>query len=285
MPGVLPYVNILGVKLTPIRMDELNQYIGRVIESGGKEPVNCINVHKVHLAHESAVVRKFLNDSNVVFADGAGVILGARMLGQRIAERIGYGDWIDSLCAFCAQRGYTMYFLGNRPGVAASAAEILTERHSGLKVVGTGHGYFNKTYGHPETEEVVRRINEANADIVLVGLGRPAQEIWLAENIHRLKTHVTLTGGGALDLVAGTLRRGPPWLVNHGFEWLARLFIEPRRLWRRYLIGNPLFILKMALQASGLKRYHVNGVSRAWMSSESSGNDKHPSSGERQKDT
>ena len=133
--------------------------------------------------------------------------------------------------------------------MAQAAARKLKQRYPGLNVVGVHHGYFDRS----ENEAVVQKINAAAPDILLVGLGMPLQEYWLMENRHRLDASVALTGGAAFDYVSGRLRRGPRLLVSSGFEWLARLLIDPRRLWRRYLVGNPLFLLRVVRQRLGVR--------------------------------
>jgi N-acetylglucosaminyldiphosphoundecaprenol N-acetyl-beta-D-mannosaminyltransferase len=141
-----------------------------------------------------------------------------------------------------------VYLLGARPGVAQEAARRLQARYPDLEIVGVHHGFFDHAAGSLENEAVVREINDARPDILLVGMGMPLQEYWLMENQDRLQGGVVLTGGAVFDYVSGGLRRGPRALTHSGFEWLARLLVEPRRLWRRYLIGNPLFLLRVLRQ-------------------------------------
>lgn len=259
------FVNLLGVKLTPIRMSELTAYVCALVRAGCKEIVNCINVHKVNLSFEHPSLVGFLNASNVVFADGAGVMLGARMLGQRVPERMQYGDWLWHLADQCEQEGHSLYFLGCRRGVADKAAAVLLERFPALKIVGTDHGYFKRDADHPENRAVIQRVNAAAPDILIVGLGRPAQELWLIRHWEELDATVGLTGGGAFDLISGELRRGPRILTDNGLEWLCRLAIEPRRLWSRYLVGNPLFLWRVLLQRLGVRRYEIRGSSSFWI--------------------
>jgi N-acetylglucosaminyldiphosphoundecaprenol N-acetyl-beta-D-mannosaminyltransferase len=150
-----------------------------------------------------------------------------------------------SLAAFASAHGLTLYFLGGRPGVAESAKRALRGVHPTLKVVGTRHGYFEKSAGSAESAAIVAEINRANPDILVVGFGMPVQEQWLNENWPKLHARVALTGGAAFDYVSGTLRRPPKWMQMVGLEWLGRMLIEPRRLWRRYVVGNPLFALRL----------------------------------------
>ena len=246
-------VNVLGVGVDPLTIEGLHAEIGRLVRGRGRGLVLNANVHCLNLCYEDPGLRDFLNRAEVVFCDGAGVMLAARILGGRIPERITYADWVWRLAAFAESEGFSLYFLGARPGVAEEAARRLEGRHPSLRIAGVNHGHFDHSAGSPENEAVVGEINAARPDILLVGLGMPLQEYWLMENRHRLDVGAVLTGGAVFDYVSGRLRRGPRLLTGNGLEWLARLAIEPRRLWRRYLIGNPLFVLRVLRQRLGHK--------------------------------
>ena len=246
-------VDVLGVGVDPLTVEGLHAEIGRLVRGGRGGLVLNANAHCLNLCYEDPALRRFFDAADVVFCDGAGVMLAARLLGRRIPERITYADWAWRLASFAAAEGFSLFFLGARPGVAETAARRLKERHPGLRISGVRHGYFDHAAGSPQNEAVVREINAAAPDILLVGLGMPLQEYWLMENHHRLDVGAALTGGAVFDYVSGRLDRGPRVLTDNGFEWLARLFVEPRRLWRRYLIGNPLFVwrvLRERLEAS-----------------------------------
>ncbi len=245
-------VDVLGVGVDPLTVEDLHAEIGRLVGGGGPALVLSANVHCLNLCYEDPALRDFLNRAEVVLCDGAGVMLAARILGGRIPERITYADWAWRLAAFAAARGFSLYFLGARPGVADEAARRLKQRYPALRIAGVHHGYFDHGMGSQENEAVVGEINAARPDILLVGLGMPLQEYWLMENRHRLEAGVALTGGAVFDYVSGRLRRGPRLLTANGFEWLARLLVEPRRLWRRYLVGNPLFLIRVTRQRLGL---------------------------------
>ncbi len=244
-PPVGRRVDVLGVGVDPLTVGELHAEIGRLVRGGRRGLVLNVNAHCLNLCYEDPKLRDFMNGARVVFCDGAGVMLAARILGRRIPERITYADWIWQLADLAAAQGFSLYLLGARPGVAREAARRLGERYPGLKISGARHGYFDHGTG---SAAVVQAINAAAPDILLVGLGMPLQEHWLMENGHRLNVGVALTGGAVFDYVSGTLRRGPRLLTENGFEWLARLLVEPRRLWRRYLVGNPLFLLRVFYQ-------------------------------------
>jgi N-acetylglucosaminyldiphosphoundecaprenol N-acetyl-beta-D-mannosaminyltransferase len=125
------------------------------------------------------------------------------------------------------------------------AARVLHHAFPALKIVGTRHGYFDKTANSVESDGVIRHINDVRPDILVVGFGMPVQEQWLADNWTALDVSVALTGGAVFDYVSGTLRRPPKWMQGVGLEWLGRMLIEPRRLWRRYVVGNPLFMARV----------------------------------------
>jgi len=246
-------VRLLGVKIHPLNRTQLHQELSKIVHDRAKSLVLHVNIHGLNLAYEQPWLRNFLNNTaDIVFCDGAGVVLGARILGHRIPERITYADWMWELAEFADAYDLTFFFLGARPGVAEKAAACLRDRFRNLRVVGTHHGYFNKTPGSAENEAVIQRINAVRPNILIVGFGMPLQEHWLMENWHRIEANVALTGGAVFDYVSGDLHRAPGWMTDHGLEWLGRLFIEPRRLWRRYLIGNPLFLMRVIKQRLGL---------------------------------
>lgn len=248
---VAPVGPILGVSIHPVTVAQLHAALAAVIDGGQRARVLNVNVHALNLASDLPWLRAFLNEGELVFCDGAGVRLGARLLGYRIPARITYAEWLWQLAAFGAERGDRFFFLGARPGVAETAVARLQARYPRLQVVGTHHGYFDKTAGHPENEAVVAQINAARPHILVVSFGMPLQEQWLQANWARLQVNIGLTGGAALDYASGELRRGPRWMTDNGLEWLARLIIEPQRLWRRYLVGNPRFLWRVFQQRFG----------------------------------
>jgi N-acetylglucosaminyldiphosphoundecaprenol N-acetyl-beta-D-mannosaminyltransferase len=241
-------IDVLGVGVDPLTVAELHAEISRLVRGGEPGLVLNVNAHCLNLCYEDPALRDSLNGADVVFCDGAGVMLAARMLGGRIPARITYAAWIWQLADFAATEGFSLYLLGARPGVAQKAARRLKERYPDLRVVGVHHGYFDHSAGSAENRAVLAEINDAAPDILLVGLGMPLQERWLVENRRALATGVALACGGAFDYASRRVRRGPRFLTESGFEWLARLLREPRRLWRRYLFGNPLFLLRVVRQ-------------------------------------
>jgi len=250
--GPCSQISILGTSLSLCDKQTLLHMIQRT--TFNKQPLLILsgNVHSFNLAYENEWLRDFFNQADVVRLDGAGLRLGARLLGISTPPRLTWADFAWDLAEFCAEHQFSLFFLGGRPGVAEKAADKLRFTHPSLNVVGIHHGYFDKTADHLENEIVISQVNAVRPDILIVGFGMPLQEKWLYENWKRLDVNVTLTGGAVFDYISGELQRGPKWMTDNGLEWLARLVIEPRRLWRRYIVGNPLFLWRVFRQRIGL---------------------------------
>jgi N-acetylglucosaminyldiphosphoundecaprenol N-acetyl-beta-D-mannosaminyltransferase len=242
----------MGVRIHAISNAELLQGISYAIKVKNKIVISNVNVHAMNLAFENLRFREFLNSSDIVFCDGYGVKFGAKIHGIEIPYRYTPPDWIQSLCELCVKDDYSLYFLGAKEGVADQAAEKLIEKNPNLKILGTHHGYFSKYSGDPENEAVIAEINSLNPDIIILGLGMPLQEYWLMDNWVRVNSLIAIPAGAIFDYISENVYRFPNLVTENGFEWLARLIVEPKRLWRRYLIGNPLFIWRVYKYKYGL---------------------------------
>ncbi|MEI7643295.1 MAG: WecB/TagA/CpsF family glycosyltransferase [Chloroflexales bacterium] len=237
--------NICGVQVHPVRLAELLGWIAQAMRGQQRALVAYANIYAINLAQHDAPFREALNSANVVFCDGQGLRMGAALLGYPIPERFTPPDWIDALAASCAARGDRVFLLGGRPGVAEEAARRLSDRHPGLQLA-AHHGYF---LASPTNEEAVfAAIRTFQPALLLVGMGMPLQERWVVARRDQIAAPVVMTVGALFDYLAGEVARGPRWLTDNGFEWLCRLWHEPRRLWRRYLLGNPTFLLLIARQ-------------------------------------
>ncbi len=246
---------ILGVRVDQVNLDELLQFVVSIVEGKEKAVIANVNVYAVNLAQKFPWFRKFINSSRVVFCDGFGVKWAARLLKDKVLARFTPPDWFDFLANKCAQEGFTMFLMGTRQPVIERAALVLQEKHPQLKLVGIQHGFFDKTMGSVENQAVVDRINALKPDILVVGFGMPTQEKWILDNWDQLRVHVVIPVGAFFDYLAGDVARAPRWMTDYGFEWLGRLLIEPQRLWKRYLVGNPLFIFRVILQKLKIRNY------------------------------
>lgn len=244
-------ISVLGSPLSICDEAELLNYIGNSVQEQKHTTILSGNIYAYNLAYENSWLCQFFNSASAVRLDGAGVRLGARILGYSTPPRMTWADFGWSLANYAAENRFKLFLLGSKPGIAEAAAGKLTNQAPSLEVVGTHHGYFDKTQGSEENERILSTINAVEPDILIVGFGMPLQEQWLSENRERIQANVVITGGAVFDYLSGELRRGPRILTDTGFEWLARLLIEPRRLWRRYILGNPQFLMRIVRQRLG----------------------------------
>lgn len=245
------FINILGVKTGVQSLPELIEFIAQSINANQKVVIQYLNIHAINLAQKHPWFKSFLNQADMTYCDGYGLRLAARILGVSLPDRYTIPDWFPELAAHCNQNGHSIYILGARPGVAEIAAENLQIKAPGLKILGTYHGYFIKELHSSENQRVIAMINQANPDILAIGFGMPLQEKWLLDNWGGLNCRVAIPMGAAIDYLAGKTPRAPRWLTDHGLEWLGRLVIEPRRLWKRYLLGIPFFYYNVLKQRLG----------------------------------
>jgi len=238
-----PHIDILGVEVDRCTWAELLARVEGLVAAGGRATVAYANIHVLNTSVGDPALRAFLNAADVCYCDGAGVRLGASVLGDAIPERMTGADWIHDLGRAAAGR-WRLFWLGSEPGVTEKAATVLMEANPGLEIV-ADHGYHAKEGA--ENDALIARINAARPDILLVGMGTPVQEGWVAANRDRIEVPVVWVLGATADFVSGKVSRGPAVLYNNQ-EWLARLLTEPRRLWRRYLLGNTAFLARVARQ-------------------------------------
>ena len=244
--------NIIGSKVTLCNKKQLLSFIGNSIKTHQKNTVLSGNIHSFNLAHKHKWLRDYINSADIVRLDGAGLRVAAFILGRKTPPRMTWSDFIWDLSDYCLLNNYSLFFLGNAEGIAREAAKKIQTTREGLQIKGTINGYFDKTIGSEENESVIKRINSAKPDILIVGFGMPLQEKWLQENRSRIDVPVVMTGGAIFEWVIGKQKRGSEILLRSGFEWLTRLIADPKRLWRRYLIGNPVFLFRVLLQRIGL---------------------------------
>lgn len=251
-------IRILGIKFHKITVCDLLNSIVEYAKQDRKTVIGNVNTRGMNFACDLPWYRDFINRSELVFCDGFGVLLGAKMLGYSVksSHRMTCPDYIESLVLLCEQHNLSLYLLAGKPGVVDKAMAQMKAIAPNLRVAGH-HGHFAKT--GPENDAVIADINRFQPDVFYVGFGMPLQERWIVDNFDRIDARVFLPLGACLDFYTGTVYRGPQWMTDRGLEWLSRLLVEPGRLWRRYIVGNPLFfyrIFKQRIQQSfkALKR-------------------------------
>jgi exopolysaccharide biosynthesis WecB/TagA/CpsF family protein len=195
------------------------------------------------VAARHAGYARVLTSAPLVFADGAGMAIAARLAGRRLVHNVNGTDLFPEICAAAAAESVPIALLGAAPGVAQKCAAAMQRRFPGLAVVWVQHGYLHEQDERAELES----LNASGAKLLFVAKGVPAQELWLAQNAGRLAAPVLLGVGALFDFYSGTIRRAPPLVRTLRLEWLYRLALEPRRMFARYVLGNPAFIARALL--------------------------------------
>ncbi|MFQ6103913.1 MAG: WecB/TagA/CpsF family glycosyltransferase [Candidatus Glassbacteria bacterium] len=237
-------MRVLGVRIDRVTIDGVLQKVDEFVAEGGKRTIMYANVHVINQAYTDPSLMQILNSADLVYPDGHGVVVGANLLGEELPPRMTGADWIYDLCTFAEGKNYTLYIVGGEPGIAEKARDELLRKYRRLNIVGTYDGFFQK---RGETRRLIDDINLKKPHIVLIGMGTPTQEKFTESTRSQLEAPVCWVVGALFDYVAGKMRRGPRWMLDHGMEWLCRLAFEPRRLWRRYLIGNSIFLMRVLL--------------------------------------
>lgn len=227
-------IPVKGVGFDPLTMEQAARQGGELLKQGGGHYVVTPNPEIVWLARERADLRAALNEADLVIPDGIGIIYASRILGVPLPERVPGIELTMKLLETAAQSGVGVYLLGARPGTAERAAEKLSVRLPGLRVVGTGDGYFQ------EDAPVLERIRASGAGLLLVCLGFPRQELWMAQHRGSLGDILMLGVGGSMDVFAGDVKRAPAGWQKAGLEWLYRLLCQPSRIKR--MIKLPVFL-------------------------------------------
>jgi len=199
------------------------------------------NAQHIVLLARDKYLQKIYSEARFVLPDGISLIWAARLLGQPIPHRVTGVDMFEALCARAAQEGLRVFLLGGRPGSAEKAASNLQLRYSGLQIAGTSCPALGFEDDVSQRRAVESEILRANPHLLFVALGAPKQEYWMHEHARRLGVPITMGVGGAFEMIGGIVRRAPVFVQKLDCEWLYRLAKEPRRMWKRYLIGNLQF--------------------------------------------
>lgn len=240
-------VVVLGTRFHKLTVCQLLSYIVQSASLNQKTVIGHVNTRAMNFAYDLPWYRKFFNDADLVFCDGFGVLLGAKMLGYSVqsSHRMTCPDYIENLVLACDREKVSLFLLAGQPGVVDKAIDKMKVLAPNLRV-GGHHGHFEKTGS--QNDEVIAKINQFSPDILYIGFGMPLQEQWILDNFDRLDTRVFLPLGACLDFYTDAVYRGPRWMTDRGMEWLTRLLIEPNRLWKRYVVGNPLFFYRVSKQ-------------------------------------
>jgi len=229
---------VLGCGFNTCTIEELVGGIHIAIAEKHTCRIATVNVTILVEMQRNIQLREAIQSAHIIVADGQPIVWVSKVMKPQIPERIAGVDLVEHLADYSARFQKSIFLLGATDEVANKAAKVLMEKYAGLHIAGWHHGYF------PEARdaEVVRLINCSNADILLVGMGVPRQELFLHQHAATLKPLVRLGVGGSFDVIAGKRKRAPKWMQHLGLEWAFRFAQEPGRLWRRYLISDILFL-------------------------------------------
>lgn len=249
-----PRVNVLGVGVSAINMEMALDLIDDWVTHCVQHYVCITPVHSVMDCQRDPDLRRIQNASGMTTPDGMPLVWLSRLHGYRYVDRVYGPDLMLASCQHSVDTGHRHFFYGGAEGVPEKLAVTLRARFPGLQVAGTYSPPF-RPLSPEEDDEVVQMINDSAPDIVWVGLGSPKQERWMATHVGRLNAPVLIGVGAAFDFHTGRKPQAPLWMQRSGLEWFFRLLTEPRRLWKRYIISNPLFVTLVLLQALGVRRY------------------------------
>ncbi|MFC1808779.1 WecB/TagA/CpsF family glycosyltransferase [Candidatus Omnitrophota bacterium] len=232
-------MDFLGIKVASVTKREMVENILEYALVGRRKMITYLNAHCVNLSFSDPEYRAILKAADLVYAGGKGVSWTSKLFSESLPERVNILDFLDMLIRQLVDKQVTVYLLGSRQEIAEDAARVLQKK--GIKVVGKRNGFFDKK----EECTVVKEINTLRPDILMVGMGVPQQEKWIFSHLEKLDVKLCWGVGAAFEWISGHRKRAPKWMIRCGLEWVHRLYQEPRRLWKRYLLGNPIFLYRV----------------------------------------
>lgn len=234
-------IKFLGAGIDPFTMDETIKYIEDVIRKKNIVQHVVINVSKLIMMQKNAKLQAIVNSCDLINADGQGIVWGARLLGFNIPERVAGIDLFLNLVSLSVERKYRVYFLGAGKEIIEKVVQKFQKQYPDLQIAGYHHGYFTQE----QEFDVVSEIRKSQPDMLFVAMISPEKEYFLKKNIGYMKVPFSMGVGGSFDIVAGKTKRAPKWMQTIGLEWFFRFLCEPKRMWKRYLISNFIYVCKL----------------------------------------
>ena len=243
-PGAPGRIRLFGIPIDNLAMSGAVRAMLDRLDDDGPHQVCFVNADCANIACRNRPYLDVLRGASLVLADGMGMKLAGWALGNKIRENVNGTDLFPRLCAALSGSGKRIFLLGAKPGVAEAVCDWIGRDYPDLVVAGCRHGYFS-----PEEEPaVIRHIAASRADLLLVAFGAPRQDLWIHRQLPELRVKVAVGVGGLFDFYSGQIPRAPLWIRTLGMEWLYRLSREPGRLWKRYLLGNAVFLGRLAAE-------------------------------------
>ena len=235
----LSQIHILSTRIDNLSMGETLDIIDRNIQEKKQIHHIVVNAGKIVAMHQDEQLRKDVNSADIINADGQAVVWASKFLGKPLKERVAGIDLMQNLVKLAYQKKYKIFFLGAREEIVNKVVKIYQQQYTPEIIAGYRNGYFTKE----DEFAIARQIAGSGADMLFVAISSPKKENFLNTYKNELKNVQFIMGvGGSFDVVAGKIKRAPKWMQNSGLEWLYRLLQEPKRMWKRYLIGNSKFI-------------------------------------------
>ncbi len=229
---------LLNTYVNNVSMEEAISNIEQLILEEKKSYVVAINVDVVMKIEDDVYLKTIIDNADMVLVDGKPLVWIAKKHKNPVKEKISGSDIVPMICKVAAEKGYKLFILGGKDGIAEKAKENLENKHPNIKVVGT----YSPPFGFENDEQEIKKVNDvisaSKPDLLIACLGCPKQEKFIYENIGKYDAKVSICAGATVDFLAGNVKRAPKWMSNHGLEWLYRFFQEPRRLFKRYFVDD-----------------------------------------------
>ncbi|PMG42856.1 WecB/TagA/CpsF family glycosyltransferase [Shewanella sp. 10N.286.52.B9] len=266
--------NLLGVNIDNNKMaDSVEKLVKAAQHSVGDETQHFafVNADCLNIASTDSSYKNILNQCQQVFADGSGIRIACQLHGIGLKDNVNGTDMLPLLCQHASEQGIKLFFLGATAGTTEEAATNLKQQYPDLQIVGCHHGYLNES----NQQEVIEQINQSGAQLLLVGMGASKQEHWIEQHKYQLKVGAAVGVGGLFDYFANNVSRAPIAVRQVGMEWIWRLAQEPQRMWKRYVVGNPLFLARVLKQKQQLNLASATSQAKAQPLSAISNHNRH----------
>jgi N-acetylglucosaminyldiphosphoundecaprenol N-acetyl-beta-D-mannosaminyltransferase len=232
---------LLGLKIDNMTMSKAIRMMQQALSEKRQSAIFFVNPDCLNQSVTDRDYREALCSADHILPDGIGLVIAGKLLGTPLLENINGTDMLPFLCTMAADEKFSIFLLGGKPGRAEMTGDAIAQNH-GVTIAGTMHGYFDR---EKESAAVIEAINSSKASILLVAFGAPLQEKWIIRHRAELQPTIIMGVGGLFDFYSGNIKRAPRWMREIGLEWVYRIMQEPGRMWKRYVIGNPLFLYRV----------------------------------------
>lgn len=229
---------LLNTYVNNVDMSETLSAIDKMIISDKKSYIVAINVDVVMKIENDSYLKKIADNADMVLVDGKPLVWIAKWHKKPVKAKISGSDLVPLLCERASDKGYSMFIIGGKDGIAEQAKRNLEKKLPGINIVGTYAPPFGFEKSNIELEKINKIISDAHPDLLIVCFGCPKQEKWIYENYQKYNAKVSICAGATVDFLAGNVKRAPKWMSEHGLEWFYRFLVEPKRMFKRYFVDD-----------------------------------------------